>query len=1298
MVETVNNPEEAKQWLLQNPQGVQAFDLKYGTGAASDILAGTYKTPEQIAADVAQAEQSGGFWNGVGNVLSDIGTGITELPSAIARGAIGANTEMAQTMTNANMQPSLSMDSGPLRSAAMLRARVLGVPVEELPQDELDKIRQDVEMAYGAQGMSFGDTPVDFKAQEVINAMGAEDFLPAPTSTTGSLAEGISQFVVGIAELGGASGFLGTMLKGAVVDATAFEPAEANLVNITRDAEWTGPIVDNALAELATNPDDPEWENRTRNALVGGIAGLALEGLLKSIRFVAVGRKAQAEASATGSVSDETVAELDQVHNDIKDIETQRQDEQSGGLTSNTDGTFTDAQGKTYEMRGDKLEEIKTPEAEQPVATGDTPAAPEAPTPDAPVQTPADRLRAEAAPVEIKPIAKVEVLDEAQLRAVIQRQAEMSDFDIRNIDDGGSFNFERMEGPVEAAKVIDAFDNVLRDATKDSMNWGSPQSLKEVADSALSYISRTTDTGMDRLVRDLNVTETVTRDLAQKIVAGKMALQSTGREVSRIAGLLDEAVSAGKASEDLERKLLDIMQLHAEVQANVKGLQTSAARATSAGRIMTKDMNLNTTLDNLSVFGGSTQVRRLAKQIRAAGNNSRDVAALTRKAFERKGMGILNEYWVNQILSGFKTHALNITSNSINMFVRPAERLVGGIATGSRREAMVAMRTYYYMMTSAHEAIAMAAKSGWNHRAVLDSAAKVENGLINGQTRAISASNLGVKGRITGAATDVIGKLVTLPSRALGTEDEFFKQLSFRANLKANIMTDAAMMSKADLAKLGYATREEFIEASMKNAMFTKISAEEKWQELVLLGRVVDTPEVKAQFIKQTVGSANTGASKYATRALDEARQVTFTNPLQKDTFSANLQVFANRHPVMRQVIPFIQTPMNIMHQAWERTPLLNMLKQSYREALGSSDSAVKAEAIGKMATGVATYTALTALAMEGRITGGGPTDPILAALYRNSKDWQPYSINVGTVDNPKWISYQRLDPWATPFGIVGDIAEMIQMSKMADKEQTDFISMTIAAIGNNLTSKTYLQGISDFVGLLNSKDRPQDVEAFLRNRALSLMPMSGMLSQTAAAGDDYLREVRTLMDGFRSRIPTSRQGLAIKYDWISGQPSDTPENVLGYIQMRELTPDEENIALINSEMRRLGFGFSGADRKIAGVSLTSEQYQTWNQLIGTVEMGGKTLSERLVDTINSTRYNRGGDDYNMVTPQESHRVQMLNDHVSRYRSRARQQLMRQYPELRQAVREYDRYKQVIESGRDAGPRPEIDMNNLFNQ
>jgi len=235
--------------------------------------------------------------------------------------------------------------------------------------------------------------------------------------------------------------------------------------------------------------------------------------------------------------------------------------------------------------------------------------------------------------------------------------------------------------------------------------------------------------------------EKVTRTSAQRIVAGKMLLQSTGRRISDLSEVIVKMGKARNVDTAVERQLVDLLKLHADVQASVKGIQTATARAVSAGRIRTADALDDVALDRLMEFGGSNQVARLAKQIQGAKGNPKAQAKIIRKANENKIFGVINEVWLNAILSGPRTHILNMGANGFNMLLRPGIRAVGGALTGNMQVAEEGVRQYAYLMSEITDslryvatlsaqgndsAIANTLKSWWTGEGVLDTSTKFD--------------------------------------------------------------------------------------------------------------------------------------------------------------------------------------------------------------------------------------------------------------------------------------------------------------------------------------------------------------------------------------------------------------------------------------------------------------------------------------------------------------------------------------------------------------------------------------------
>ena len=81
MVEIVTDLEAAKQQLYDGTMSVYEFDQLYGQGAAQDVMQGTYRTPDEIAASEAEQQDDRNFIQRTGAVLADIGQGISMAPN-----------------------------------------------------------------------------------------------------------------------------------------------------------------------------------------------------------------------------------------------------------------------------------------------------------------------------------------------------------------------------------------------------------------------------------------------------------------------------------------------------------------------------------------------------------------------------------------------------------------------------------------------------------------------------------------------------------------------------------------------------------------------------------------------------------------------------------------------------------------------------------------------------------------------------------------------------------------------------------------------------------------------------------------------------------------------------------------------------------------------------------------------------------------------------------------------------------------------------------------------------------------
>lgn len=591
-----------------------------------------------------------------------------------------------------------------------------------------------------------------------------------------------------------------------------------------------------------------------------------------------------------------------------------------------------------------------------------------------------------------------------------------------------------------------------------------------------------------------------------------------------------------------------------------------------------------------------------------------------------KGHATVNaimEAWVNGLLTNPVTHVVNTASNTIVTTLGVAER---AMAAGGRQLTSKLGLTKETdgvvhgegsallsgLMGGYQDALRMAwqaFKSGQSQRGV----SKVDI-----PRRAISAEafDLNASGTV-GRAVDLLGEAVRTPGRFLTSADDFFKSINYRMELHA-----------------------------------------QAWREAVKDG---GTSEQMGQRYQQILSDPPTKITEVAESF---ANYQTFTNELNgTDIFSAAGRAtlrFANDHPLARVIVPFVRTPTNIFKYTLERTPGANLMLSNVREDIAAGgvrrDLVLAKTAMGGMIMGVGAY-----LAAQGHITGGGPENKELRNIKRQT-GWQPYSIRVGDA----WYSYNRFDPIGSLLGVVANFHEI---SGELDQATADQLAMAgVMAFKDAFLYKTYLTGIASVVEAINSPDRA--AHAWSKQMAGSVVPAG--VAQVQRTLDPTLRETITLMDQIRSRIPGLSASLPPRRN-LWGEPI-VLEGGLGpdlispfYSSTRKDDPVAEEMVRLELPIglppewiggSRPSQSILGPEKLGQGVWLSPEQYSRLQILAGNeLKVGGLGMRDRLEQMIVSPSYLRQSDDGKKI---------LLYSTVHQYREAAQQQLMKEYPELKQ--------------------------------
>ncbi len=655
-----------------------------------------------------------------------------------------------------------------------------------------------------------------------------------------------------------------------------------------------------------------------------------------------------------------------------------------------------------------------------------------------------------------------------------------------------------------------------------------------------------------------------------------------------------------------------------------------------------------------------------------------------KKAQGKHFLDMPTEYWMNSILSGPKTQMVNIMGNALTQVWTTLEAVAGGVASGNMDvvKAVLASWSDGEMFKEAAKFSKQAFKEQDN---LLDPSNRA---FEEGQRAAITGQRLqeGPLGNIVSdSAKDSIDKyaqFIRLPSRLLLTSDEFFKQLAYRraARLKAamsgiqqGIRDPKGLAAHITKTVDGIVTEGGRMMSEEGLVREASIIADKKG----LKGKE------KADFvIKYKDDNFNPDSSSLMQYAAEEAQYLTFTKELQDKTLGKVLQEATNKLPYLRLVIPFVRTPTNILKFAFERTPFVVALKEERQKLFtefNSPDPILRARARGKAVTAGVTMGALMDVAFNNReyITGGGPSNEREKQSLM-ATGWRPYSIKIGDT----YYSYQRLDPLATPLGVIADIVETgVKEEKAFDETDIEHWSTSfMLALTRNATNKSYLAGIQMWADALGDPDRY--VEKLGRNYAGSLVP--NLISQMSDYDTQAIKEARSVADvmkkklGLRGSLDTKRNVLGEEYvaeQWMS----------TGFINPIQLSTKKDDPVL--TEMANLNHAFRQPQPQLGGqidlLEYENDRGQSAHdrrlELLKTVKMGGLTLRQSINKLIKSRAYQRLSPESEPGLP--SPRIGLINSLLTKYRKEALRQALREYPELDKQYSALTRAKAGFKTG-----------------
>ena len=720
------------------------------------------------------------------------------------------------------------------------------------------------------------------------------------------------------------------------------------------------------------------------------------------------------------------------------------------------------------------------------------------------------------------------------------------------------------------------------------------------------------------------------KDGTVRMLTNKMFLQQLGQDFIDVSKkYLDEfGENVDNWSKQSKEEIALRGKVIQEVTYALKEQIRNAARITQAGNIKVtrsggKILEVEDIAKNIKNFNANPAV--LAKKLKDM--KPKDAINEISKTRSQKAIEVFNSLYINSLLSGTYTHAVNFLSNSYELLLKPAEQIAGGILTANMRSIRTGASQYFGMMFTIGDtfnAVRIAFKQG---DAILDPLARTQDNLriINGKAvRPISGSNLGFDGR-AGTWIDRLGIIAELPTRLLMSSDELFKQLNYRGRLYANAVNNTLELGLDISSKEGRANIDRiFKEGFDKNGM------------------------------------ANVKDNDIAADALQQSRVATFTNSLEDGrllNIGGSWQKFLRNSPYLRFLTPFVRTPTNLWRQFETRIPVYGAFTKPMKDLWRTGDRRARAEVLGRQVFGIsaALYAYhLTQASVKDKngniypkITGNGPKDFNIKKTWLNN-GWQPYSIARENEDGTiTYLQYNRMDPRFYLFGIAADINENSLSINDEDKENM-FAVMGLSAMRSAI-NKSYVRGLSDAFELAQ-RTTPENLEKYIGRQFANAIPYQALIGQGIPGITEYdtdMLEARGFVDEIIKKTPliTKTDYLEPRRDILTGEPIVrnpnsiyfNPEGGISFLSFTQgpilvgkesqlkddpVTLEIARLKVALSEPRKIIDNIELLDYKIDGQSA----YDYWTERVGKTKVRGLTLKEKLERTFESLSYKRQQD------------------------------------------------------------------------
>ena len=837
--------------------------------------------------------------------------------------------------------------------------------------------------------------------------------------------------------------------------------------------------------------------------------------------------------------------------------------------------------------------------------------------------------------------------------------------------------------------ALRSIDDVIQLFTKEELGFMKDGVL---TDKAAKGLAQALGENPEDVIKGMSKTTDEAFTMPIKVLAAKAILQRLGLQIERLSVIhnnkfVKQGIKGGDEYEQSAKNINKTAMIIRQVSMHLKLQIKSAAQTTQKGNVQmaagdSKIVDIDKLEKNLDLLDGDSDA--LARSIA----ESKDINTVLEQVHKGKALRAFQSLYINSLLSSHWTQAVNLLSNFYQAVGQPTARIVGGLATGNkeaRDHGFAQFAGMYHNATGMWEAIWRSAKTG---DPVLDTKIQTQDYLERGADKAapISGDAFDLTG-LPATVADWFGHLTQLPSRALVTGDEFFKQLNYRGAVYAQGMDLLLKRNIDPNSKQGKKLLKEIFD----NAFDANGRAN------------VDTGAGKFKSLyKDSLYTARENTFQLELKGNDVkfAHRLPLIGQLfdpKGKSWGETVESVVNTYPGLRFIIPFIRTPTNLWRQAVEYTPGLGMYTNRMQKLYYSGPQG-RADVIGRQLIGAGmvfsgwmntrSYEEVTLpdgkVIQLPKMTGRGPKDYRTRKLWK-SLGWQEYSFLVKKSDGSFYYQqYNRMDPRFFHWGIMADLSEAQNYHPNADL--ADMIANLTVSVMKNVGDKSYTQGVGDVIKLLEDPDENK-VSKFFGKQVSNFAPYNTFRKNFDLEAKDFRSFSDRMLDAlYMGDELEPQRDVFGKPITRAGTTFYTNDNMISsLVQGPVLIGRKNELHMDWWKAQIMALSVDGnlnltppkqyiKRKQIDLAAFKNDKGQTaldfWREKMGTIKIMGKTLEQAIKEKVESRTFRKakvGDENF------EGKKEVMIEKIYTRYKEKSFNLTKKAYPDLKDAIREVDR-------------------------